>query len=56
MLTGAARDPFLVDRVALGARAVAARLRAVTLLARRPLPEVLRALTPATYLGVDLLP
>jgi hypothetical protein len=40
-------DPFLVDRVALGARAVAARLRAVTLLARRPLPEVLRALTPA---------
>jgi hypothetical protein len=38
--------PFLVDRLALGARAVAARLRAPALLGRRSLPDVLAALAP----------
>jgi hypothetical protein len=39
-------DRFLLDRVTLGARAVAARLSAAALLDRRPLPAVLGALTP----------
>jgi len=39
-------DRFLLDRVTLGARAVAARIEAAALLDRRPLPAVLVALTP----------
>lgn len=42
-------DGFLFNRMTLGARAVAARVRASLLLDRRPLPAVLGALTsPAT--------
>lgn len=40
-------DPFLLDRVALGVRAVAVRLGAHTLLGRRALPAALSTLTSA---------
>lgn len=44
----------LVDRVALAAGAVAARLRASRLLGRRSLPAVLGALTPRLFRDVPL--
>lgn len=45
-------DRSLVDRVTLSAHAVAARVRASVLLERRPLPDVLSALTPAASRAV----
>ncbi|APR85426.1 Hypothetical protein A7982_10775 [Minicystis rosea] len=43
-------DRFFVDRVRLGARAVAARFLAVALIDRRSLPDVLSGLTPQSAL------